>query len=77
MNCGYCNRTARVQIARVVNSCHPTLERAVFPGQSFLFEASPEAQLEIYTGETVSSVLADRIHCRNLQTVSGPLQPNE
>jgi len=67
MNCGYCNTTSHIQIARIMNKAELILERAIFPGQSLVFEASPDAQLEIYSSEIASAVLADRIHCRGLQ----------
>lgn len=52
--CLHINTTRKIQIIRIPNisSCH--LERVVFPGQRLMFEAVPEAKLEICTSETVT-----------------------
>jgi hypothetical protein len=44
-----------------------TYERVVFPGQQLLFEAPPEAELEIHTSHPVSAILSDRITCTRLR----------
>lgn len=66
----YKNTTNQLQIARISNIPNCYFERVVFPGQVLLFEALPEAELEIHTGTTVGSILADKILCSRLQ-VSG------
>lgn len=65
--CCYVNSTGKVQIVRISNISHWCLERTIFPGQRLLFEAVPEAQLEIHTGSMISAVLADTIPCERLQ----------
>lgn len=65
--CCYVNSTRKAQIVRISNISHWCLERTVFPGQRLLFEAVPEAQLEIHTSSMVSAVLADTIPCERLQ----------
>ena len=52
--CLHINITRKIQIIRIPNipNCH--LERVVFPGQRLMFEAVPEAKLEICTTETVT-----------------------
>lgn len=48
--CSYVNATNVLQIVRITNIPNWHFERVVFPGQRLLFEALPEAQLEIHTG---------------------------
>jgi hypothetical protein len=52
--CLHINITRKIQIIRIPNipNCH--LERVVFPGQRLMFEAVPEAKLEIQISETVT-----------------------
>lgn len=61
--CGYANTTSLVQIIRIANIPNWYFERAVFPGQRLLFDAPLQAQLEVYTGEFPSTLLAERIAC--------------
>lgn len=65
--CYYKNDTSQIQIARISNITNWYFERVVFPGEQLLFEALPEAELEIYTGTTVQAILADKILCSRLQ----------
>ena len=65
--CGYRNQSTQVQIARISNIAGWYFERVVFPGQLLLFASLSEAQLEIYAGSNVSSILADKIPCTYLQ----------
>jgi hypothetical protein len=65
--CGYVNPTKRIQIARITNVLDWYFERVIFPGERLLFETVSEAQLEIYTSEIASAVLADRVHCDRLR----------
>ncbi|GAB4189373.1 MAG: hypothetical protein Fur006_30620 [Coleofasciculaceae cyanobacterium] len=64
--CCYVNVTTQVQIARIANIPEWYFERVVFPGQRLLFEAPPEAKLEIYTGTFASAILSDCIPCDRL-----------
>ena len=64
--CTYKNSSDRIQIARLTMENGALLERAVFPGQCLSFEAEPEAQLEIYSGEVVGALLEDRLYCQDL-----------
>ncbi|HEY9872917.1 MAG TPA: DUF1830 domain-containing protein, partial [Candidatus Obscuribacterales bacterium] len=41
-------------------------ERVVFPGQRLVFEAVPDAHLEIHTGMMASAILSDTIPCDRL-----------
>jgi len=64
--CCYVNATSKIQVARITNVANWYFERVVFPGQRLVFEALPEAQLEIHTGMMASSILSDRIPCLEL-----------
>lgn len=65
--CCYVNATSKIQIARITNIPNWYFERVVFPGQRLLFEALPDAQLEIHTGMMASAILSDTIPCTRLQ----------
>ncbi|HEY9666166.1 MAG TPA: DUF1830 domain-containing protein [Coleofasciculaceae cyanobacterium] len=65
--CCYVNATSQIQIARITNVPNWYFERVVFPGQRLVFEAMPEAQLEIHTGMMASAILSDTIPCDRLR----------
>jgi hypothetical protein len=69
--CCYVNATRQLQIVRISNIPRWHLERTVFPGQRLLFEALPQAQLEVHTSDMASAVLADRILCAHLRVKEG------
>lgn len=64
--CCYVNATSEIQVARITNIENWYFERVVFPGQRLVFEALPEALLEIHSGMMASSILSDTIPCRRL-----------
>lgn len=64
--CCYVNATSKMQIVRITNVRDWYFERVVFPGQRLMFEAVPEAQLEIHTGMMASAILSDTIPCDRL-----------
>ncbi|BFM39581.1 DUF1830 domain-containing protein [Synechocystis sp. LKSZ1] len=64
--CCYVNATSQIQIARITNIENWYFERVVFPGQRLVFEALPQAQLEIHSGMMASSILSDIIPCERL-----------
>ena len=64
--CCYVNATNQIQIARITNIANWYFERVVFPGQRLMFEASPEAHLEIHSGKMASAILSDTIPCSTL-----------
>ena len=64
--CYYGNFTSQIQIARVTNIPNLNFERVVFPGDRLLFEAAPEAQLEVYITKTGREFLLDKISCDRL-----------
>jgi hypothetical protein len=65
--CSYINATSQIQIARITNIPNWYFERVVFPGQRLVFEALPEALVEIHTGMMASAILSDTIPCYRLQ----------
>jgi hypothetical protein len=74
--CCYINATSKIQIARITNIPNWYFERVVFPGQRLVFEAMPQALLEIHSG-MMSAILADTIPCDRLQVeveLEGDLQ---
>ena len=64
--CCYVNATSKIQIARITNIQTWYFERVVFPGQRLIFEALPQALLEIHTGMMASAILSDTIPCDRL-----------
>jgi hypothetical protein len=64
--CCYVNATSQIQVARITNVEDWYFERVVFPGQRLMFEAVPEAILEIHTGMMASAILSDTILCDRL-----------
>ena len=69
--CCYVNATSKIQVARITNVSNWYFERVVFPGQRLVFEALPEALLEIHTGMMASSILSDTIPCQRLRVNDG------
>jgi len=73
--CCYVNATSQIQIGRITNIPNWYFERVVFPGQRLMFEAEPQAILEIHTGMMASAILSDTIPCSKLALE--PLEPKE
>ena len=65
--CMYSNQTNQIIIARISNVPGWYFERVVFPGEQLLFEALPEAYLEIHVGEQNEAILAEKLPCSKLQ----------
>ena len=65
--CWYLNNTSKVQIARITNIPNWYFERTVFPGERFLFEALPEAQLEVCRSTEAGGIVCERILCDRLR----------
>ncbi|MEG4059034.1 MULTISPECIES: DUF1830 domain-containing protein [unclassified Microcoleus] len=65
--CWYLNNTSKVQIARITNIPNWYFERTVFPGERFLFEALPEAQLEVCRSADTGAIVCERILCDRLR----------
>jgi Domain of unknown function (DUF1830) len=73
--CCYVNATSQIQVARITNIPNWYFERVVFPGQRLIFEALPNAQLEIHTGMMASAILSDTILCESLVIQMGDPMP--
>lgn len=69
--CSYVNATSQIQIARIANVPNWYFERVIFPGQRLLFEAPPDAQMEIHTSTKVCAILSDKILCNRLRINQG------
>lgn len=67
--CCYVNATSQIQVARITNIANWYFERVVFPGQRLVFEALPQALLEIHSGMMASAILSDTIPCNRLLVV--------
>lgn len=64
--CCYINDAHRIKIARITNISNWYFERVVFPGEKLLFEALPEAQLEIYVTNLSTVALVEITPCARL-----------
>ena len=64
--CCYVNQSDRIQVARITNIPNWYFERVVFPQQRLVFEAVPQALLEIHCGMMASAILSDTIPCERL-----------
>jgi hypothetical protein len=64
--CYYVNPTHQIQVLKITNIPNWYFEKVVFPKQRLMFEAAPEALLEIHTVIRASSILSDKIQCHLL-----------
>ena len=69
--CFYSNGTRFIQIIRMANIAEPGLERVIFPGQRLLFEALPEAFIEISTANLNARIITKKIQCASIQVDEG------
>jgi Domain of unknown function (DUF1830) len=67
--CYYANVTNQIQVVRIENIPNWYFERVMFPGQRLMFEARPEAVLEIHTGAVAGAILSDKIPCYVLRVI--------
>lgn len=65
--CGYVNTTNQLQNIRVVNDSKCYFERVVFPRERLLFEAQPDAELEVHTNYNGRAILVKKILSLNLK----------
>lgn len=70
--CYYCNTTNHLQAVQITNIAGWCYARLVFPKQRLLFEAVPEAVLEIHVSTTVGQTLHQQIPCAKLQVNEAP-----
>ncbi|MEM9805917.1 MAG: DUF1830 domain-containing protein [Cyanobacteria bacterium P01_D01_bin.56] len=66
ISCHYANKTGSLQIVRIQNISNWYFERVVFPEQTLMFYAVPEALLEVYSCEIATALLVERIPCVHL-----------
>ena len=59
--CSYQNQTPTVQIMRITNIPNWYFDQVVFPGEQLVFEALPEAVLEIYSSDESGPFLSKRL----------------
>jgi hypothetical protein len=55
--CSYTNVTRHLEIIRIKNIPDLHLERVIFPGERLMFEAVPEAQIEIQFHDSLRVVV--------------------
>jgi hypothetical protein len=65
--CSYKNVTSKIQVIRIANIPDWYFEKAIFPQEQLLFEALPDAELEIYSGTAWGAKLVETIHCFRLK----------
>ncbi len=65
--CYYINATSQLQMALINNLPDGRFERMIFPGQRLLFEASSDAQLDIYIHSATAMSLCAQIPCLQLR----------
>jgi hypothetical protein len=65
--CYYINATSQLQMARITNLPDWRFERMIFPGQRLLFEAPPDALLEIHIHGAAAMSLFAQIPCLQLR----------
>ncbi len=75
--CCYINVTDRIQILRLPQLKYGFSDRVIFPGERLMFEATPEAQLEIHTAKPANIILSQKIPCARLQVCEGMQQKRE
>ena len=63
----YENLSRCYQIVKV-NTPHGLQEITLEPDQAITFETSADSFLEVYSHQSVTTVISDRIPCRELQT---------
>jgi hypothetical protein len=68
--CYYVNATRRIQVVRLSHLSEGEWEHILFPAQNFMFEAPPEAMLEVYKNPAMSVAPPESILCRGLQVQS-------
>lgn len=65
--CYYVNATNQLQIARLLALSPFSFERVVFPGERLMFEAPPEAVLEIVLRQGSDTPETQQISCQELR----------
>jgi hypothetical protein len=69
--CYYLNASSHIQIVSSEHLASWSFERVVFPGQRLLFEAPPDAYLELYTSQEGKLELIAKTRCDRLGVDQG------
>jgi hypothetical protein len=67
--CYYCNRTSQVKVGLISNIPGQRLEQVLFPGQRWMFWATPEAVLAIYDSDNLAHSQVEYFSCQDLQVI--------
>ncbi|MBM0742510.1 DUF1830 domain-containing protein [Phormidium sp. CLA17] len=65
--CYYVNTTTQIQKAKILTIPNWLFERVIFPHQRLLFEAIPDALLEIHSCAAAGETLLSKIPCLHLR----------
>lgn len=74
--CYYANFSESIQIVRLANIRNFNFEKIVFPRERLLFEAAPDAELEIYTSTAGRESLLEKFSCDRLRVSEEVKQSN-
>lgn len=69
--CYYTDSTAQTQRACITSIPDWMFERVIFPNQRLLFEAQPDALLEIHGSSGLGEILLKQIPCLRLKVHEG------
>lgn len=72
--CCYINFDRKIKMVRIINIPNWYFERVVFPGDWLLFEAPPEAELEVYMLRFSVVDLIEVVACDRLSATPSPVQ---
>lgn len=65
--CYYRNQSTQLQVAHISEGNALLAERVVFPGEKWLFEASPKAQIHIHRQDLAGNIQIEKISCDRYQ----------
>jgi len=66
--CCYKNQTQKIQVGKIADVQQHNVEKVIFPGETFLFEAEVKTKLAIYIELAGTTTLLESISCSDLQT---------
>ncbi|MDX2229941.1 MAG: DUF1830 domain-containing protein [Leptolyngbyaceae cyanobacterium bins.349] len=65
--CHYRNKTPQLQVVRLFHRASLRMERVIFPGENWLFEADPEAELQVQMKGLSHGMFVERLWCDRLR----------
>ena len=65
--CSYKNKTNQLQVIRLKKASQGYLERVIFPGEYYLFEADPQDEVEVYSKVNEEMIESQHLLCQSLQ----------